>query len=184
MLRHKPLPWALNSAKNPEFSFPQHHSKLTSMQFKSGLLFAAIISFSFSSCSYIKTLRHQEPKAEEKKPIIVSSPVIIGRIASKPADKRFVLVQTYAKSQLETGTILTTRGPQDRAANLRITGEKLGEFAAADLQSGTVEQGDAVYSQPAPKPETILTPSESTSNPPKTPDTLNKPETENVQKNN
>jgi hypothetical protein len=154
------------------------------MQLKSGFLVVALISLPLSSCSYIKSLRHQKPKAEEKKTTIATGPKLIGRIATKPADKRFVLVQTYGKSEMETGAILTTRGLQDRTANLRITGEKLGEFAAADLQSGTVEQGDAVYSQHNPKPETVSTPPEPVPNPSKVPETPSKPKTENVQKNN
>ena len=79
-------------------------------------------------------------------------PKLVGRIASIPADKRFVLIQSYGRWEVETGQILTTRGPDDRTANLRITGEKLGDFSAADLQSGTLEVGDAVYSQPPVKP--------------------------------
>ena len=81
-----------------------------------------------------------------------TGPKLVGRIASVPADKRFVLIQSYGPWEIETGRILTTRGPDERTANLRTTGEKLGEFAAADLQSGTVEVGDAVYSQHVPKP--------------------------------
>ena len=79
-------------------------------------------------------------------------PKLIGRIASIPANKRFVLIQSYGAWNVETGTILTTRGPDDRTANLLTTGESLGQFAAADLQSGLVKVGDAVYSRHLPKP--------------------------------
>lgn len=92
-------------------------------------------------------------KTEEEKPTPpVEGPKLVGRIASVPADKRFVLIQSYGAWEIETGRILTTRGPDERTANLRTTGEKLGEFAAADLQSGVVEVGDAVYSLHVPKP--------------------------------
>jgi hypothetical protein len=84
------------------------------------------------------------PKAED--------PKLVGKIVSIPADKRFVLIQSYGKWTVEAGTILTTRGQDDRAANLLATGEVLGDFAAADLQSGLVEAGDAVYLRRAPKP--------------------------------
>jgi hypothetical protein len=82
-------------------------------------------------------------------------PKLIGRIASIPPGKPFVLVQFYESTKQSNGTILTSRGDDNRTANLLLTGEKLGQFAAADIQSGSVEAGDAVYSvhSPAAKPE-------------------------------
>ena len=87
-----------------------------------------------------------KPEGEKPK-VVVEGPKLVGRIASIPADKRFVLIQSYGKWTIESGQILTTRGPNERSANLRTTGETLGEFTAADLQSGAVEVGDAVYFQ-------------------------------------
>jgi hypothetical protein len=101
----------------------------------------------------------------------------VGRIASIPADRRFVLIQSYGKWTIENDRILTTRGPEDRTANLKTTGEILGEFAAADLQSGTVEVGDAVYSQHSIKP--TLPPEAA-----ETPQLQKNQPLENVQKNN
>ena len=97
-----------------------------------------------------------KPKEEATKSA-VEAPKLVGRIASIPADKRFVLIQSYGKWVVESGRILTTRGPDERTANLRITGETLGEFTAADLQSGSVGVGDAVYSQHVVKPQPLLT---------------------------
>lgn len=102
----------------------------------------------FPCCAGSKS---DKPDDGKDKPI-VEGPKLVGRIASVPADKRFVLIQSYGPWNIETGRILTTRGLDDRTANLRTTGEKLGEFAAADLQSGLVEVGDAVYSQHVAKP--------------------------------
>ena len=119
----------------------------------------------------------KEKPDEEKPPAPMQGPKLVGRIASVPADRRFVLIQSYGPWEIETGRILTTRGLDDRTANLRTTGEKLGEFAAADLQSGTVEVGDAVYSQHVPKP--VQAP-----NVPETPQPPAEPTFENVQKNN
>lgn len=129
----------------------------------------------------------EKPKPEEKKPA-VEGPKLVGRIATIPADKRFVLIQSYGKWEVESGQILTTRGPEDRTANLRTTGEKLGEFAAADLQSGTLEIGDAVYFQhivkpPAP-PATAETPAETPATTPETPPLPANPPAEGVSKNN
>jgi len=90
-------------------------------------------------------------KPVETKPA-KAGPELVGRIASIPADKRFVLIQSYGSWNIETGKILTARGEDSRIANLVVTGEKLGQFAAADVQSGTVEIGDAVYTSPQPTP--------------------------------
>lgn len=135
------------------------------------LLFAA--SFIVSSCG---TNKPDKPTEVAKKPV-VKGPMLVGRIASIPADKRFVLIQSYGKWDVESGRILTTRGPDDRTANLRTTGESLGEFAAADLQSGTVEVGDAVYSQHIAKPAPLLTS-------PEVPQSQSELPAGNVQKNN
>ena len=134
------------------------------------LLFAAWV---VCSCGSTKP---EKPKEEAKKPV-VEGPKLVGRIASIPADKRFVLIQSYGKWNMESGGILTTRGPDDRTANLRTTGEKLGEFAAADLQSGSVEVGDAVYSQQVVKPTPLLTS-------PQLPQLQDEPPATKVQKNN
>jgi hypothetical protein len=130
------------------------------------------------SCADLKPTTAEAPKKDEaktqEKP---EAPKLIGRVASIPADKRFVLIQSYGKWSVETGAILTTRGPDDRSANLLATGESLGEFAAADLQSGLVEVGDAVYSRHVPQPPPLLTTPESPQGQAIAPP-------ENVQKNN
>jgi hypothetical protein len=97
------------------------------------------------SCSlpYFKTAK----KIKTPSKTIVEGPKLIGIIASTPADQRFVLIQSYGKWSIEVGRILVTRGSDQRSANLRVTGESLGEFAAADVQSGLIQVGDAVYTQ-------------------------------------
>ena len=134
------------------------------------LLFATMI---VSACGPTKL---DKPKEETTKPV-VEAPKLVGRIASSPADKRFVLIQSYGKWVVESGRILTTRGPDERTANLRVTGETLGEFTAADLQSGSVGVGDAVYSQHVVKPEPLLTS-------PEVPQPQGEPPAKVIQKNN
>ncbi|KAB2642880.1 MAG: hypothetical protein DVB26_01250 [Verrucomicrobia bacterium] len=73
---------------------------------------------------------------------------LVGRIASIPADRRFVLIQSYGKWNVATGTTLISRDPDGRSANLLATGETLGQFAAADVQSGSLAVGDAVLLPP------------------------------------
>ncbi len=74
-----------------------------------------------------------------------SKPRLVGRVASIPADRNFVLIQSYGTWTVATGSILTTQGPEGRTANLLATGEKLGQYAAADIRTGTLEIGDGVY---------------------------------------
>ena len=108
------------------------------------LAVAAVMAL--SACAIFKSKKPTEPTEKPK----FEAPQLIGRIASIPADKRFVLIQSYGTDKIETGAILTTRGPENRTANLLATGESLGQFTAADLQSGSVEVGDAVYSHHTP----------------------------------
>lgn len=130
-----------------------------------------------SSCAMFKSEKPQEPNGKP----VSAPPKLIGRIASTPVDKRFVLIQSYERWNLESGAILTTRGPDGRTANLRATGEILGQFAAADLQSGLVEVGDAVYSRHVPKPPETPASSDPV---PELPENQQNPAYENVQKNN
>jgi hypothetical protein len=141
---------------------------------------AACLSLALLACA-------PQAKTDEEKPPAKPSqaPRIIGRIATIPPGKRFVLIQSYGPWNMEPGTILTTRGPDSRSANLRVTGESLGQFAAADIQAGEVEVGDPVYSRhvpkpPKPEPETPPEPAKPSENPE---NQLDLP-VENVQKNN
>lgn len=140
-------------------------------------LFGIVASISLGTLSCAPTRPKSDDPAKEDSKTVPQGPELVGRIASVPADKRFVLIQSYGKWIGESGQILTTRGPDNRTANLKTTGEKLGEFAAADVQSGTVEIGDAVYFQHVPKPVT-------TQATPETSQAQGKASTENVQKNN
>jgi hypothetical protein len=153
-----------------QVSFQTKRHQAPFMKLNPAVLLAAFSCLVISSCASTQSEKPEPVKSVQE------GPKLVGRVASIPADRRFVLIQSYGKWNIESGRILTTRGPDDRTANLRTTGETLGEFAAADLQSGTVEVGDAVYSQHVAKPAELLT----------TPE-LSQPQTEalpeNVQKN-
>ncbi|MEI8039531.1 MAG: hypothetical protein WCJ14_14190, partial [Verrucomicrobiota bacterium] len=103
---------------------------------------------------------HSHPSAKKPDQPAPAAPKLIGRVASIPADKRFVLIQRYGTGKIEVGTVLTTRGPDERTANLLVTGESLGQFTAADVQSGLLDIGDAVYSRHVPTPATPPTAAE------------------------
>lgn len=138
---------------------------------------SAIAVLTLASCSLFKT---QKTDSSGEK-TAGEAPQLVGRIASIPADRKFVLIQSYGSWKVEAGTILTTRGPDDRSANLLVTGESLGQFAAADLQAGSVETGDAVYSRHIPKPPTTPTGMEPVL---ELPENQQETESGNVQKNN
>ena len=112
------------------------------------------------ACSLVHWKKPDKPPEKAT----AEAPTLIGRIASIPADKRFVLIQSYGTGKIEAGTILTTRGPDERTANLVTTGESLGQFTAADVQSGLLGEGDAVYSRHIPQPATPATAAEPADN--------------------
>jgi hypothetical protein len=107
---------------------------------------ALTITLVLPSCGLFHKKPEPSEKTEEKKP----KTSLVGRIASVSSDKTFVLIQSYGAWEVEAGGILTTRGPDERLANLRCTGEKLGQFAAADIQAGDPRPGDAVFHTIAP----------------------------------
>ncbi len=119
-----------------------------------------LASLSLGAFTLLSCATNQDEPAK-KNEVDLGKPRIVGRIASVPADRKFVLIQAYGNWTVETGSILTTLGPGGRAANLRATGEKLGQYAAADVQSGTLEIGDGVYTiatTPTPPPGEEETP--------------------------
>jgi hypothetical protein len=137
----------------------------------------AVCTALLAGCGLFPGKKDEEKKADST----AHAPKLVGRIASIPPDKRFVLIQSYGTWKVGQGELLTTRGPEERSANLLVTGESLGQFAAADLQSGTVEIGDAVYSRHVPKPPESPPP---TSQEPELPENQMIKKPENVQKNN
>ena len=104
----------------------------------------AALMLGFAGCE-------SEPE-EEKKPEPRGRVEIVGRIASVPPGRDFVLIQSFGDWKVRDGAILTTRGAGERSASLLVTGEKLGQFAAADIRAGEVAVGDAVLRLPAASP--------------------------------
>jgi hypothetical protein len=69
---------------------------------------------------------------------------LAGRVQSVNRSSQFVLIRRYGYWRVDEGDVVVTSG-DGRTANLLPTGEKLGEHIAADIRSGEVEVGDAVY---------------------------------------
>jgi hypothetical protein len=85
---------------------------------------------------------------EEIPPDSATKPRIVGRIALVPAGENFVLIESYGPWRVPEGGVLAGIGTDGRTANLVVTGEQLGQHAAADVRSGVAKVGDAVYYRP------------------------------------
>ncbi|MGC4015321.1 MAG: hypothetical protein QM755_12510 [Luteolibacter sp.] len=108
-----------------------------------------------ATCVPACSLFHSKPEKKDEKPKEAETK-LVGRIASISGDKKFVLIQSYGSWEVPTGAILLTRAGENRVSNLRSSGEKLGQFTAADIQFGMPEVGDGVLYTPPP-PETTPT---------------------------
>ena len=108
------------------------------------------------SCSKEKGEETPAIKTEEEKKIIPKRN-IIGRIASVSQSKEFVLIQKFGPGKLPENRIYQARGPEGRAASLRLSGERIRDFYAADIASGTVKKGDSViyYNTSNEEPEDL-----------------------------
>ena len=92
-----------------------------------------------TSCADKEQVVEAKPKTEK------DTMRLVARVQSRPGGKDFVLLEAYGKWTLEEGTNLSSYGTDGRTAALVTSGEKLGQFVAADVKSGQVEIGDAVY---------------------------------------
>ena len=96
----------------------------------------------------------------------VSSVRLAGRVQRVNKTSGFVLIRRYGIWRVGEHEVVVSRG-EGRSANLLPTGETLGEHIAADIRSGEIEVGDAVYirqilekltskeAEPSEKPENI-----------------------------
>ena len=105
-------------------------------------LFHCAILLVLGSCAAEKKAEAPKTKPENE------APRLVARIQSRPGGKDFVLLEAYGKWTLEEGVNLFSTGSDGSTAALVTSGEKLGQFVAADLISGHVEIGDAVYFRP------------------------------------
>ncbi|WP_265594089.1 hypothetical protein [Haloferula sp. BvORR071] len=104
------------------------------------------LSLFLNSCSLFKD---EEPKEKPKS----AHPVLVGRVASTPPGADFVLIETYGAWKVPDGGLLSGIGNEGRTSNLAATGEKLGQYLAADVRSGVAKVGDSVYYRPIAEPE-------------------------------
>jgi hypothetical protein len=103
---------------------------------------ALLLLLLLASCSLFQGKEGNTAKESETKPRLV------GRIASVPEGAGFVLIEAYGPWKVPDGGLLSGIGTEGRAANLIATGERLGQFSAADIRSGVAKVGDSVYYRP------------------------------------
>lgn len=82
---------------------------------------------------------------EPEKPRTTANVRLAGVVHSVNKQGNFVLIRRYGSWRVDEGQVVESRGSDGRTASLKPTGEKLGEHVAADILSGSVEAGDAVY---------------------------------------
>jgi hypothetical protein len=94
-----------------------------------------------ASCSLFEDEKREAPME-------TSRPRLVGRVASIPAGADFVLIEAYGPWKVPDGGMLSGIGTEGRTSNLAVTGEKSGQFLAADIRSGVAKIGDSVYYRP------------------------------------
>lgn len=79
-------------------------------------------------------------------PETVPNPVI-GRIASVSPASKIVLIEKYGTGRLPEGNLFSSVSPDGSTASFQPTGEKIRNFHAADLLSGSPAPGDLVLTR-------------------------------------
>jgi len=98
---------------------------------------------------------------EEADPVkAVKANRLAGRVQTVNKASGFVLIRRYGPWRVGQHEVVVSQA-EGRSANLLPSGEKLGEHIAADIQSGDVEVGDAVYIRQMAKNSESLTTKES-----------------------
>ena len=100
------------------------------------LLFICLLTWIFAACG----VSRQKPEQIPAKPDMR----LAGRVDQVVGESDFVLIRKYGKWVVLDGEVVISQG-QGRTANLLPTGEELGVHVAADIRSGSVRVGDAVY---------------------------------------
>ena len=62
-----------------------------------------------------------------------------------------MLIRRYPHGAMGTEVLLSSHSPDGTTASLRLTGERLGRYYAADLQEGTPKKGDQVIARRLPE---------------------------------
>lgn len=82
---------------------------------------------------------------EEKEKKLDLPDQLVARVSSVYEEEGYALIQRYGRLEIPEAAILYSLGLGGKVANLKATGEKLGQFIAVDILSGELEVGDGVY---------------------------------------
>ena len=107
---------------------------------------AFMVSFLVTGCGLLK-----------KKPKVIlpdKDKRVAGRIEQVNESENYVLIRRYGPWRFDVSREVVVSFGEGRAGNLLPTGEKLGEHIAADIRSGSVGVGDAVYIRGIQNPKT------------------------------
>ena len=105
------------------------------------LLCAILCAGCFTSCGFIKKLFGSKPEVKIK----TREVRLAGRVERVELESGYVLIRRYGPWRFDAAEEVAESRGENRTANLLPTGEKLGEHIAADIRSGEVQVGDAVY---------------------------------------
>ena len=105
-------------------------------------LMACVPVLILQSCANHELVEEKVEEPEEKLDKLVA------RVSSVNKGAEYVLIQRYGRLEIPEDSIVYTlnnSAGQEQASSLKITGERLGQFLAADIMSGDPAVGDAVY---------------------------------------
>ena len=112
---------------------------------------AALLAGSLSGCGLLAKLfsgKEEEPKEETETADTEEkgrSMQVAGEIVSVHKAEGFVLIRRFRSGGgFQEGDVVGSLSAQGTTASLKITGERLGRFIAADIQEGMPAKGDLV----------------------------------------
>ncbi len=108
--------------------------------FSSMMVFSGILLISSCAGSKVEEVKKVEEPDRD---------VLVARVASVNKEQNYVLIQRFGRLVIPEDSVLYALGSRvetgGSAASIKLTGEKLGQFLAADVLMGELVVGDAVY---------------------------------------
>lgn len=104
-------------------------------------LFFSMASVIFTSCQ--NTAKPTETEEKKEPPRYLES--LVGKVTSYEADTKIIIIQTLGSFKNKADDVVFSRGKEGRTGNLHLTGQGNQFFRAAELRSGDVEVGDAIF---------------------------------------
>jgi hypothetical protein len=118
------------------------------------VLLIVLVSGVLANCGLLGKTFAKDGKDDTKKEESAEAelpPVrLVGEIASLHREEGFVLIHRYAQGNFGKDGLLSSMSPDGTTASLRLTGERLGRYFAADIQEGSPSQGDLVIARRLP----------------------------------